>query len=79
MSETLSKGTKYVRAVELKETIQDYVDRTFIIRKNGVVKAVKLEKVKGSKAYLRYTEEREDSFSIPLNKFLDYYELPQKG
>jgi len=78
MSETLSKGTLYVRASELAD-LKPYYERTFIIRKNSVVKAVKLEKVKGSKAYLRYTEGRVDSFSIPLKEFLKYYELPQKG
>lgn len=78
MSETLSKGTLYVKAGEL-ENLESYVGRTFIIRKNGAVNAVRLEKIKGSKAYLQYTEDRADSFSIPLNKFRDYYELPQKG
>ncbi|ABY63114.1 hypothetical protein ST201phi2-1p288 [Pseudomonas phage 201phi2-1] len=78
MSETLSKGTLYVRAAEVGD-LKDYYGRTFIIRKNSAVKAVKLEKVKGSKAYLEYTEGRVDSFSIPLNEFLKYYELPQKG
>lgn len=80
MSEVLSKGSQYiyVPAKDLTD-IDSYTGRTFILRKNGSVKAFKLEKVKGSKAYLRYTEERDDSFSIPLNKFLTYYELPQKG
>lgn len=78
MSETRSKGTLYLKAGEL-ENIETYVGRVFIIRKNGVVKAARLEKIKGSKAYLKYTEERDDSFSIPLNKFLSYYELHQKG
>lgn len=78
MSETLSKGTLYVRASELTN-IQDYLKRTFIIRKNSVVKAVTLEKVKGSRAYLKHTDGRVDSFSIPLNEFLKYYELPQRG
>lgn len=78
MSEARSKGGKYVYAKDL-EDIKSYVGRTFITRKNGAVKAAKLEKVKGSKAYLQYAEDRMDSFSIPLNKFLDYYELLQKG
>lgn len=78
MSEAQSKGVQYVYAKEL-EDIKSYAGRTFIIRKNGAVKAVKLEKIKGSKAYLQYVDDRMDSFSIPLNKFLDYYELPQKG
>lgn len=78
MSETLSKGTQYVVAGQL-DNLEAYIGRTFIIRKNGVVKAVRLEKIKGSKAYLQYTTDRADSFSIPLNKFREYYELPQKG
>lgn len=78
MSEALSKGTLYVQAKELTD-IKSFYGRTFILRKNGSVKAFKLLKVKGSKAYLEHTEDRVDSFSIPLNKFLEYYELPQKG
>lgn len=78
MSETLSKGTLYLKASEL-ENLDTYVGRTFIIRKNGAVKAVRLDKIKGSKAYLQHTDDRVDTFSIPLNKFRDYYELPQKG
>ncbi len=78
MSDDQSKGIQYVRAKDLDD-IKSYVERTFITRKNGAIKAVKLEKVKGSKAYLQYLDDRADSFSIPLNKFLEYYELPQKG
>lgn len=68
---------KYIRASEL-DNLSDYVGRTFIVRKNGAVKAVKLNEVKNAKVYLEYTEERADGFSIPLNKFLKYYELPRK-
>lgn len=78
MSEARSKGGKYVYAKDL-EDIKSYVGRIFITRKNGVVKAARLDKVKGSRAYLQHVDDRVDSFSIPLNKFLDYYELLQKG
>lgn len=74
---TLKKRDKYISAGDL-ENLSDYVNRTFIIRKNNTVKAVKLVEVKNSKVYLEYTEERADKFSLPLNKFLKYYELPNK-
>lgn len=77
MSEILSLN-KYVRASELTN-LEDYVGRTFIIRKNGAIKAVKLNEVKNNSVYLEYTEERADKFSLPLNKFLKFYELPSKG
>lgn len=75
---SLKQTTKYVRASELSN-LEDYVDRTFIIRKNGAVKAYRLAEVKRGAVYLEYMGEREDKFSLPLNKFLKFYELPQKG
>lgn len=78
MAETLTlKAAKYIRASDLLE-LWSYIGRTFIIRKNNEIKAVKLVEVKASKVYLEYTESREDGFSLPLNKFLKYYELPNK-
>lgn len=79
MGDILSlKQSKYIRASEL-EDLNVHLGRTFITRKNGTVKAVKLVEVKNNTVYLEYTEERADSFSLPLNKFLKYYELPNKG
>lgn len=79
MSEVLSLPTsKYVPASELPR-LERYVGKTFITRKNQTVRAVKLAEVKNSKVYLEYTEEREDKFSISLNKFLKYYELPRSS
>lgn len=79
MAEILSlKAPKYIRASELPN-LGDYIDRTFIIRKNSAVNAVKLNEVKNNTVYLEYTTERQDKFSIPLNKFLKFYELPTKG
>lgn len=79
MADILSLPTpKYIRASELGN-LEDYLTRTFIIRKNGAVKAVKLNEVKNKTVYLEYTTERQDKFSLPLNKFLKFYELPQKG
>lgn len=78
MADILSLSSpKYIRASELAN-LGDYVNRTFIIRKNGVVNAVKLNEVKNNTVYLEYTTERQDKFSVPLNKFLKFYELPQK-
>lgn len=79
MAEVLSlKQSKYVRAHTL-ENLGDYIGRTFIICKNGTTTAHKLLEVKNNKVYLAYMGEREDKFSIPLNKFLKFYELPTKG
>lgn len=79
MADILSLNSpKYLRASELGD-LEEYVNRTFIIRKNGAVKAVKLNEVKNKTVYLEYTTERQDKFSLPLNKFLKFYELPQKG
>ena len=79
MAEILSLSSpKYIRASELAN-LEEYLTRTFIIRKNGGVKAVKLNEVKNNTVYLEYTAERQDKFSVPLNKFLKFYELPQKG
>lgn len=76
MAETLSSPRKkYIRANELTD-LKSYEGKTFITRKNSTTKAVKLVEVKRSKVYLEYTVDREDSFSLPLNKFLEYYELP---
>lgn len=72
------KRDKYIRASEL-ENLNSYEGRTFILRKNNTITPVKLSKVKRSKVYLEYTEGRTDSFSIPFQKFLDYYELPMKN
>jgi hypothetical protein len=78
MADILSLSSpKYIRASELAD-LGDYVNRTFIIRKNGAVNAVKLNEVKNNTVYLEYTTERQDKFSVPLNKFLKFYELPQK-
>lgn len=70
--------SKYIRASELGD-LEVYVDRTFIIRKNGEVKAYKLAKVKNNTVYLEYIGDRVDKFSLPLNKFRKFYELPTKG
>lgn len=76
MAETLVlPRKKYIRAKELDD-VKLYVGKTFITRKNNTTKAVKLVEVKRSKVYLEHIEDRADSFSVPLNKFLDYYELP---
>jgi hypothetical protein len=75
---SLKQTTKYVRASELGN-LEDYVDRTFIIRKNSAVKAYRLAEVKNNTVYLEYIGDREDKFSLPLNKFRKFYELPQKG
>lgn len=78
MAEQLTlKRDKYVRAGDL-ENLESYVNRTFIIRKNGAIKAVKLAEVKNNTVYLEHMDTREDRFSMPLNKFLKFYELPQK-
>lgn len=69
---------KYISASELDD-VSKYVGKAFITRKNNTIKAVKLMEVKRSKVYLEYTEERADSFSLPLNKFLTYYELPSSA
>lgn len=79
MSEKLTiKQTHYINASDL-DNLEDHIGKTFIIRKNGVVKAVKLVEVKNKTVYLEYTEERADKFSLPLGRFLKFYELPQKG
>lgn len=79
MAEVLSlKQSKYVRANTLAN-LEDYVGRTFIICKNGATTAHKLLEVKNNKVYLAHMGDREDKFSMPLNKFLKYYELPTKG
>lgn len=79
MAEILSlNASKYVKASEL-ENLEDYEGRTFIIRKNDTVKAYRLKEVKRNSVYLEYIGDREDKFSLPLNKFLRYYELPNKA
>lgn len=75
---SLKPVTKYIRASELTD-LEQYVERTFIIRKNDTVKAYKLAEVKNKTVYLEFIGDREDKFSIPLNKFLKFYELPVKG
>lgn len=80
MSAILSLKTtaKYTSAADLVN-LELYEGRTFIIRKNGTINAYKLAEVKNNTVYLEYTGDRVDKFSLPLNKFRKFYELPQKG
>ena len=74
---SLKPTTKYVRASELVN-LESCVNRTFIMRKNGEVKAFKLVEVKRDSVRLAYNDGRIDTFSLSLNKFLKFYELVAK-
>lgn len=74
---SLKPTAKYVRASELVN-LESCVNRTFIIRKNGEVKAFKLVEVKHDSVRLAYNDGRIDTFSLSLNKFLKFYELAAK-
>lgn len=74
---SLKPTTKYVRASELVN-LESCLDRTFVVRKNGEVKAFKLVEVKRGTVLLGYCDGRLDTFGLSLNKFLKYYELEAK-
>lgn len=74
---SLKPTTKYVRASELVN-LESCLDRTFVVRKNGEVKAFKLVEVKRGSVLLGYCDGRLDTFGLSLNKFLKYYELEAK-
>ncbi|QBJ02784.1 hypothetical protein MZD04_gp258 [Pseudomonas phage Psa21] len=54
--------------------LDDYIGRSFLIKRNNQVTCVKLEKVKRRVVYLTHPG-RDDGFTVPIEKFREYYHL----
>jgi hypothetical protein len=67
--------SKFVPVKDL-DSLDPFLNRTFVRRKNGQTTAVKIVKVKGTKVQLKAAhEERQDSKTISMQEFTKFYEL----
>ena len=74
MAETLSIK-RYIDASEIDSELDKFVNRTFIVKRNGITTAVTLDKVKTNKVYLKRMGDRQDGYSISRSEFGKFYKL----